>query len=163
MTDHKPMPSADDPQAGERVWSARWEDGRLFRADPRSPKPKYSIAVPPPNVTGELHMGHALNGTLQDIWSRYRRMTGYEVLWLPGTDHAAIATQHVIERQLAQEGTSKEELGRDRFKQRVDEWYASVGATIVEQYKELGASLDFSRQRFTMDPEYIRAVRTAFL
>src|SRR5437879_2495056 len=157
VTAHKSMPSAYDPQAVEPVWSARWQDARLFRADPRSSKPKYSIAVPPPNVTGELHMGHALNGTLQDIWSRYRRMTGYEVLWLPGSDHAAIATQNVIERQLVDEGTTKEELGRERFQQRVDEWYAREGATIVEQYKELGSSLDFSRLRFTMDPEYIRA------
>jgi valyl-tRNA synthetase len=163
MTDHKPMPSAYDPQAVEPVWSARWEDARLFRADPRSPKPKYSIAIPPPNVTGELHMGHALNGTLQDIWSRYRRMTGYEVLWLPGTDHAAIATQNVIERQLAQEGTSKEELGRVAFSLRVERWYATVGATIIDQYRELGASLDLSRLRFTMDAAYVRAVRTAFV
>jgi valyl-tRNA synthetase len=163
MTDHQPMPSAYDPQAVEPVWSARWEDARLFRADPASPKPKYSIAVPPPNVTGELHMGHALNGTLQDIWSRYRRMTGFEVLWLPGTDHAAIATQNVIERQLAQEGTSKEELGRVAFNRRVDEWYATVGATIIDQYRELGASLDLSRLRFTMDVTYVRAVRTAFV
>ena len=113
MTAHKSMPSAYDPRAVEPHWSARWEEAHLFTADPKSTRPRYSIAVPPPNVTGELHMGHALNGTLQDIWSRYRRMTGYEVLWLPGTDHAAIATQNVIERQLAQEGSSKEELGRE--------------------------------------------------
>ena len=163
MSQTSPMPPAYEPQAVEAGWYARWEAARLFEADPASPKPKYSIAVPPPNVTGELHMGHALNGTLQDIWARYRRMTGYEVLWLPGSDHAAIATQNVIERQLAEEGTTKEELGRERFNRRVDEWYASVGATIVEQYKELGASLDFSRLRFTMDPDYIRAVRTAFV
>ena len=157
------MPPAYEPQAVEAGWYARWLAADLFRADAASPKPKFSMALPPPNVTGELHMGHALNGTLQDVWARYRRMTGYEVLWLPGSDHAAIATQNVIERQLAAEGTSKEELGRERFGRRVDEWYASVGATIVEQYKELGASLDFSRLRFTMDPEYIRAVRTAFV
>src|SRR5438105_2458987 len=163
MTAHKSMPSAYAPQSVEPVWSRGGDDARLFRADPRSSKPKYSIAVPPPNVTGELHMGHALNGTLQDIWSRYRRMTGYEVLWLPGTDHAAIATQNVIERQLAQEGTSKEELGREAFEQRVEEWYATVGATIIDQYRELGASLDLSRLRFTMDPAYVRAVRTAFV
>src|SRR5438105_7885851 len=163
MTAHKSMPSAYAPQSVEPVWSRGGDDARLFRADPRSSKPKYSIAVPPPNVTGELHMGHALNGTLQDIWSRYRRMTGYEVLWLPGTDHAAIATQNVIERQLAQEGTSKEELGREAFEQRVEEWYLTVGATIIDQFRELGASLDLSRLRFTMDPGYVRAVRTAFV
>src|SRR5438132_10523149 len=163
VTAHKSMPSAYDPQAVEPVWSARWQDARLFRADPRSSKPKYSIAVPPPNVTGELHMGHALNGTLQDIWSRYRRMTGYEVLWLPGTDHAAIATQNVIEKRLAKDGGTKEEIGRDAFAELVDEWYRTVGATIVSQYRVLGASLDWTRQRFTMDERYVRAVQFAFV
>src|SRR5437879_9710549 len=118
------MQTAYDAGAIEAGWYARWEKAGLFIADARSPKPKFSIAVPPPNVTGELHMGHALNGTLQDIWCRYRRMTGHEALWLPGTDHAAIATQNVIERQLAQEGTSKEELGRLAFNRRVEDWYA---------------------------------------
>jgi valyl-tRNA synthetase len=163
MSQSNPMPPAYEPQAVEAGWYERWLAAELFRADAASPRPKFSVALPPPNVTGELHMGHALNGTLQDVWARHRRMTGYEVLWLPGSDHAAIATQNVIERQLAAEGSSKEALGRERFNQRVDEWYASVGATIVEQYKELGASLDFSRLRFTMDPEYVRAVRTAFV
>jgi valyl-tRNA synthetase len=163
MSDRQPMPAAYDPRAVEPAWSARWQEAGLFRADARSPKPKYSIAIPPPNVTGELHMGHALNGTLQDVWSRYRRMTGYEVLWLPGTDHAAIATQNVIERQLAQEGTTKEALGRAAFEARVEEWYISVGATIIDQYRELGASVDLTRLRFTMDPAYVRAVRTAFV
>jgi valyl-tRNA synthetase len=163
MTKNHPMPSAYDPRPVEAAWYARWEEARLFEADPRSPRPKYSIAVPPPNVTGELHMGHALNGTLQDIWARYRRMTGFEVLWLPGTDHAAIATQNVIEKQLAREGTTKEALGRVAFAARVDRWYQEVGQTIISQFKELGASLDFSRLRFTMDPEYVRAVRAAFV
>src|SRR5215471_11466423 len=163
MSQHEPMPTAYDHQAVEARWSARWKAAGLFRADAQSPRPKYSIALPPPNVTGELHMGHALNGTLQDVWSRYRRMTGYEVLWLPGTDHAAIATQNVIERQLAQEGTTKEELGRAAFEARVEEWYVTVGATIIDQFRELGASLDWSRTRFTMDPAYVRAVRTAFV
>src|SRR5919198_4562346 len=159
----KSMPSAYAPQAVEPAWSARWEEAQLFKADAASPKPKYSIAVPPPNVTGELHMGHALNGTLQDIWCRYRRMAGYEVLFLPGTDHAAIATQNVIERQLADEGTTKEQLGREAFAARVEQWYAEVGETIVSQFRELGASLDWSRLRFTMDPAYVRAVLTAFV
>ena len=163
MSSDQAMPSAFDPQAIETGWSARWEAAGLFRADAQSRKPKFSIAVPPPNVTGELHLGTALNGTIQDAWSRYRRMTGYEVLWLPGTDHAAIATQNVIERQLAEEGMTKEALGRAAFESRVEEWYISVGATIVSQYRELGASLDFSRLRFTMDPAYVRAVRTAFV
>jgi valyl-tRNA synthetase len=158
------MPAAYQPQEIEAAWSARWEAARLFVADANTKNPRrYSICLPPPNVTGELHMGHALNGTVQDIWARYRRMTGYEVLFLPGTDHAAIATQNVIERQLAAEGTSKEEMGREAFNARVERWYASVGSTIVSQYRELGASLDFTRLRFTMDPEYVRAVRTAFV
>ena len=157
------MDTAYDPRAVEARWYARWEEARLFLADPSSPKPKFSIAVPPPNVTGELHMGHALNGTLQDMWSRYRRMTGHEVLWLPGTDHAAIATQNVIERQLAEEGMTKEELGRAAFESRVEEWYLTVGETIISQFRELGASLDWTRTRFTMDPAYVRAVRTAFV
>ncbi|HLH68741.1 MAG TPA: valine--tRNA ligase [Candidatus Dormibacteraeota bacterium] len=157
------MATAYDPGAVEAGWYARWEEAGLFRADPRSPKPKYSIALPPPNVTGELHMGHAVNAALQDVWARYRRMTGYEVLWLPGTDHAAIATQNVIERQLAQEGTTKEEIGREAFQARVERWYQEVGQTIISQFRELGASLDFSRTRFTMDEGYVRAVRTAFV
>ena len=159
----EPMPTAYDPKAIEAGWSARWEEARLFVADPSSAKPRYAIAVPPPNVTGELHMGHAVNGTLQDVWARYRRMTGYEVLWLPGTDHAAIATQNVIEKQLARDGTTKEEIGRDAFDEIVEEWYRTVGAAIITQFRVLGASLDMSRQRFTMDAGYVRAVRQAFV
>jgi valyl-tRNA synthetase len=163
MSQNDSMSTAYDPQAVEASWYARWEEARLFRADASSPKPKYSIALPPPNVTGELHMGHALQAALYDAVVRYKWMTGHEVLWLPGTDHAAISTQNVIERQFDREGTTKEELGRERFDQRVREWYDSVGATIVDQFRELGTALDFSRLRFTMDPHYVRAVRTAFV
>ncbi|HUZ89520.1 MAG TPA: valine--tRNA ligase [Candidatus Acidoferrales bacterium] len=158
-----PMPSAFEPKGVEAEWSARWDQARLFVADPASPRPKYSIAVPPPNVTGELHMGHATNATLQDIWARHHRMTGHEVLWLPGTDHAAIATQNVIERQLAREGTSKEEIGRPAFDELVQDWYERVGRAIISQFRDLGASLDFTRLRFTMDEDYARAVRAAFV
>ena len=157
------MPPAYDPKAIEAGWYARWESANLFRADARSPKPKFTIAIPPPNVTGELHMGHATNFTIQDVLCRYRRMTGHEVLWLPGTDHAAIATQNVLEKQLAVDGTSKEEIGRAAFEELVDEWYRKVRGTILEQTKELGASVDFSRTRFTMDPGYVLAVREAFV
>src|SRR6266436_9838424 len=157
------MPPAVDPQAIEAGWYARWEKEGLFIADAKSKKPKYSICLPPPNITGELHMGHALNHTLQDICSRYRRMAGYEVLFLPGTDHAAIATQNVIEKQLAAEGKTKEQLGREAFQARVNEWYAEVGETIVSQDRILGASLDWSRVRFTMDESYVRSVMTAFV
>ncbi|HEX6349088.1 MAG TPA: valine--tRNA ligase [Candidatus Dormibacteraeota bacterium] len=163
MTDRTPMPSAYDPQAIEAGWYARWEAAQLFRADPSSPKPKFSIAIPPPNVTGELHMGHATNFTIQDALCRYRRMTGHEVLWLPGTDHAAIATQNVLEKQLAADGASKEEIGRAAFEELVDEWYRKVRGTILEQTKELGASVDFTRTRFTMDAGYVHAVREAFV
>src|SRR6266550_3295240 len=157
------MPKAFDPQAIEAGWYARWESDGLFVADAHSRKPKYTICLPPPNITGELHMGHALNHTLQDICARYRRMTGSEVLFLPGTDHAAIATQNVIERQLANEGMTKEQLGRDAFTARVDEWYRDVGETIVSQDRILGISLDWTRLRFTMDAAYVRAVMTAFV
>src|SRR6202140_186528 len=157
------MPKAFDPRAVEAGWYARWESDGLFVADAHSKKPRYTICLPPPNVTGELHMGHALNHTMQDIIARYRRMAGYEVLYLPGTDHAAIATQNVIEKQLAAEGMTKEQLGRDAFTSRVDEWYRDVAGTIVGQDRLLGISLDWSRLRFTMDPRYVRAVMTAFV
>src|ERR1700681_3369203 len=157
------MPKAFDPQAIEAGWYARWESDGLFVADALSKKPKYTICLPPPNITGELHMGHALNHTLQDICARYRRMTGHEVLFLPGTDHAAIATQNVIEKQLAAEGMTKEQLGREAFESRVDEWYRDVSETIVGQDRVLGVSLDWSRLRFTMDERYVRAVMTAFV
>jgi valyl-tRNA synthetase len=157
------MPKAFDPKAIEAGWYARWESEGLFVADAASKKRKYTICLPPPNITGELHMGHALNHTLQDICARYRRMAGYEVLFLPGTDHAAIATQNVIEKQLAAEGMTKEQLGRDAFTSRVNEWYLDVGETIVSQDRILGISLDWSRLRFTMDARYVRAVTTAFV
>ena len=157
------MPGAYDPGAVESGWYRRWLDADLFRADPESPKPAFSIAIPPPNITGDLHLGHAVQVALQDAWSRYRRMTGYEVLWLPGTDHAAIATQNVIEKQLAQEGTTKEQLGREAFDERVAAWYEQVGGVILSQLHELGASLDWSRARFTLDEPYVTAIRTAFV
>ena len=157
------MPGAYDPGAVESVWYRRWLDADLFRADPESTKPAFSIAIPPPNITGDLHLGHAVQVALQDAWSRYRRMTGYEVLWLPGTDHAAIATQNVIEKQLAQEGTTKEQLGREAFDERVAAWYDQVGGVILSQLHELGASLDWSRARFTLDEPYVTAIRTAFV
>ena len=160
MTD---MPKSYDHEATEAGWYVRWEQAGLFTADANSPKPKYTICLPPPNITGELHMGHALNHSLQDICSRYRRMAGYEVLFLPGMDHAAIATQNVIEKQLAAEGKTKEQLGREAFQTRVNEWYAEVGDTIVRQDRILGASLDWTRLRFTMDERYVRSVMTAFV
>jgi valyl-tRNA synthetase len=163
MTTETGMPKAFDPKAIEAGWYARWETERLFVADPSSDKPKFTMCFPPPNITGELHMGHALQTAIYDLIARYKRMTGHEVLFLPGYDHAAIATQNVIEKQLAREGMTKEELGRERFDARVEDWYAGVGATIINQLRLLGASMDWSRLRFTMDARYYRSVMTAFV
>src|SRR6184192_4464260 len=127
-TTQSDMPKAFDPQAVEAGWYARWEADGLFVADPQSDRPKFAMCFPPPNITGELHMGHALQTAIYDLIARYKRMNGFEVLFLPGYDHAAIATQNVIEKQLAREGTSKEELGREAFDARVNSWYESVGA-----------------------------------
>jgi valyl-tRNA synthetase len=157
------MPKAFDPQAIEAGWYARWEADGLFIADAQSDRKKFAMCFPPPNITGELHMGHALQTAVYDLLARYKRMNGYEVLFLPGYDHAAIATQNVIEKQLAREGTSKEELGRAQFDARVDAWYETVGATIINQLRLLGASMDWTRLRFTMDARYYRAVMTAFV
>ena len=157
------MPKAFDPKAIEAGWYARWEEAGLFVADASSDKPKFTMCFPPPNITGELHMGHALQTALYDLLARYKRMAGYEVLFLPGYDHAAIATQNVIEKQLAAEGTTKEQLGREAFAARVDAWYESVGATIINQLRLLGASMDWTRLRFTMDARYVRSVMTAFV
>ena len=156
------MAKAWRPQEVEEQMYQEWEAAGLFQADPSDPRPHFSVAMPPPNVTGELHLGHA-EYTLQDLYVRYKRMTGHEALWLPGTDHAAIATQNVIEKQLAGEGTSKEQLGRAAFEARVARWYEEYGGYIVKQLKRLGFSADWSRLRFTMDEPYVRAVREAFV
>ena len=147
----------------ETKWYDYWEGHGCFHADEHSFKPPYSIVIPPPNVTGQLHMGHALNITLQDILCRYRRQKGFEVLWVPGTDHAGIATQNVVERQLSQEGTSRHEIGRDAFQERVWTWRAKYGGIIINQLKRLGASCDWARERFTMDEGLSRAVRQVFV
>jgi valyl-tRNA synthetase len=140
-----------------------WLTSGIFHPEASGrPEENFSIAIPPPNVTGELHMGHALNGTLQDVLTRMRRMQGRRTLWALGTDHAGIATQVVVERQLAREGKSREELGREGFEQRVWEWREQYGSKIVEQYKRLGASCDYERERFTMDEAYVRAVYKIF-
>src|SRR6184192_3104703 len=162
-TTQSDMPKAFDPQAVEAGWYACWEADALFVADPYSDRKKFSMCFPPPNITGELHMGHALQTAVYDLLARYKRMTGHEVLFLPGYDHAAIATQNVIENQLGREGTTKEELGREGFDARVDAWYEQVGATIINQLRLLGASMDWTRLRFTMDSQYVRSVMTAFV
>lgn len=152
-----------DPAPIEDKWYSQWVENGLFKADASSPKPAFSIVIPPPNVTGSLHVGHALDNTLQDILSRAKRMQGYEVLWLPGTDHAGIATQNVVERSLAKEGISRHDLGREEFVKKVWEWKELYGSTIINQLKKLGASCDWSRERFTMDEGLSRAVRKIFV
>lgn len=152
-----------EPQEVEDKWYHFWEGKNLFRADEYSPKPPFSIVIPPPNVTGSLHMGHALNNTLQDILARYKRMDGYNVLWLPGTDHAGIATQNVVEKQLAEEGTDRHKLGREAFIERVWKWKQEYGGQIIKQLKKLGSSCDWSRERFTMDEGLSLAVREVFV
>ncbi len=144
-------------------WYAFWESIGAFRADPASGKPRFSMVIPPPNVTGSLHMGHALNHTLPDIIARWKRMQGYDVLWLPGTDHAGIATQNVVEKQLAQEGKTRHDLGREAFEARVWEWVRHSHGTITGQMRKLGESVDWSRERFTLDEQLSRAVRRVFV
>jgi len=152
-----------DPQQVETRWYRTWLEQGSFTASVEAAGQPYSIVIPPPNITGSLHMGHALNNTLQDILIRWRRMQGLNVLWVPGTDHAGIATQNVVEKQLLAEGTTRDKLGRDRFIQRVWEWKARSGGTIVEQLKRLGSSCDWDRLRFTMDEGLSKAVREVFV
>ena len=152
-----------EPQAVEARWGQHWIDQGYFGATPDSTGQPYTIVIPPPNVTGSLHIGHALNNTLQDILIRWRRMQGRNTLWLPGTDHAGIATQNVVERQLLEEGTKREELGRDAFIERVWSWKQQSGNAILDQLKRLGASCDWSRLRFTMDEGLSEAVRAVFV
>ena len=157
------MDKAYDPAQVEPRWYREWMARGYFTASPEAPGVPYAIVIPPPNITGSLHMGHALNNTLQDILIRWRRMQGRNTLWLPGTDHAGIATQNVVEKQLLAEGASREQIGRDRFIQRVWEWKARSGGTIIEQLKRLGASCDWSRLRFTLDEGLSKAVREVFV
>lgn len=150
-------------QERESEIAQKWQEKNLFACHPESNKPAFSIVIPPPNVTGNLHIGHALNYTLQDVMCRFKRMTGFDVLWQPGTDHAGIATQMVVERMLAKEGLSRHDLGREKFLERVWEWKAKSGGQIVHQLKRLGSSCDWSRERFTMDEGLSRAVRKIFV
>ncbi len=149
----------------DRIYRA-WEEAGAFNCmrPERKDAAPYSIVIPPPNVTGSLHMGHALNNTLQDILARFERMRGRDVLWQPGTDHAGIATQMVVERQLMErQEPGRREMGRDKFLERVWEWKAESGSTIVNQLKRLGASCDWRRERFTMDEGLSRAVQKVFV
>ena len=155
------LPKAYDPKAVEPKWAERWAKNP-FVANPKSGKKPFVIFMPPPNVTGSLHMGHALDNSLQDALIRFKRMQGFEAVWLPGTDHAGIATQVVVERLLLKEGKTRHDLGREAFLQRVWQWKEESGGTILRQLKRLGASADWSREAFTMDEARSKAVRYAF-
>jgi len=147
----------------DQKWYSYWDDLKAFRADPNSTRPAFSMVLPPPNVTGTLHIGHALNQTLPDIIARWKRMSGFDVLWLPGTDHAGIATQNVVEKQLAAEGKTRYDLGRISFEARVWDWVKESHGTITSQMRKLGSSVDWSRERFTLDEKLSAAVRRVFV
>ncbi|MBW1998186.1 MAG: valine--tRNA ligase [Deltaproteobacteria bacterium] len=157
------LAKAFEPKHVEERWYQYWERNGLFKPDLDSGKEPFCIVIPPPNVTGSLHMGHALNNTLQDILCRYKRMKGHNVLWQPGTDHAGIATQNVVEKDLAARGTDRHKIGRDKFIELVWEWREKYGGMIIKQLKRLGSSCDWSRERFTMDEGLSRAVRKVFV
>lgn len=152
-----------DPAKVEDKWSGYWINNSFFKADVNDLRKTFSVVIPPPNVTGSLHMGHALNNTLQDILARFKRMDGFNVLWMPGTDHAGIATQNVVERELAQKGKSRHSLGREKFIEHIWKWREEFGGIIINQLKKLGASCDWSRERFTMDEGLSMAVREVFV
>ena len=151
------------PADVERRLYERWERDGCFKHGRRSGAKPYTIVIPPPNVTGRLHIGHALNNTLQDILIRHKRMRGYDVLWQPGMDHAGIATQMVVERKLAKDGKDRRDMGRDAFIDEIWKWKAESGGSIAGQLRRLGASCDWSRERFTMDEGLSHAVRTVFV
>ena len=159
----KDLPTAYNPGETEGEIYKFWEDNELFKADAKSDKPPYSIVIPPPNVTGVLHMGHALDETLQDILIRYHRMAGYEALWVPGTDHAGIATQNVVEKQLRKENKTRHDLGREKFVELTWQWANEHKSRILDQLKRLGASFDRSRERFTLDEGCSKAVKEVFV
>src|SRR5579862_1205868 len=152
-----------DPGGVEERWQRAWEEEGLYNADPDSSRESFAIAHPPPNVTGDLHLGHALQLSLADTIVRTRRMQGYNVLFQPGFDHAGISTQNAVEKHLAQEGRSRQDLGRDAFVQLVWEWLHEYGGKIMLQFRRIGASLDYRRERFTMDDAYVRAVMRFFV
>ncbi|MGD8609205.1 MAG: valine--tRNA ligase [Myxococcales bacterium] len=159
------MPKQYSPTESEARWYEFWERSGFFTAseDPADHRATYTLAIPPPNVTGSLHMGHACRTTFEDVLCRYKRMLGYNTLWIPGIDHAGIATQVVVERQLKREGLTRHDLGREKFIERVWQWKEQSGGRILQQLRKMGASCDWSRTKFTMDPDMVRAVREAFV
>src|ERR1700756_3437925 len=152
-----------DAKEVEARWYPRWESKGYFRADAKSPKPPFVMVMPPPNVTGLLHMGHMLNNTAHDFIARRKRMQGFNTLWLPGMDHAGIATQNVVEREIRKEGLTRHDLGREKFIERVWQWKEQYGGIILKQIRRIGASCDWSRERFTLDAGLSRAVREVFV
>ncbi|EFM09293.1 valyl-tRNA synthetase [Paenibacillus curdlanolyticus YK9] len=166
MSDNQPttaMPTTYDPKSAEHKWYEYWMKGGYFEAGKRPDAPKYTIVIPPPNVTGMLHIGHALDFTLQDIMTRTKRMQGFDALWLPGSDHAGIATQTKVEQKLREQGLSRYDLGREKFLEKVWEWKETYNNTIREQWAKMGFGLDYSRERFTLDEGLSRAVRQVFV
>jgi valyl-tRNA synthetase len=157
------LPKIYNAQEVEGRWYQWWESKGFFRADAKSPKPAFVMVMPPPNVTGSLHMGHMLNNTVHDVIARRKRMQGFNTLWLPGMDHAGIATQNVVERELKKEGLSRHDLGRDKFVERVWQWKEQYGGIILRQLRRIGSSCDWSRERFTLDAGLSRAVREVFV
>ena len=157
------LPKTFEPRAIEDRWYAHWEEAGLFRPDDRADATPWTIVMPPPNVTGSLHIGHALDITLQDVLTRRERMLGKDALWVVGTDHAGIATQMVVERNLDSQGVKRAEIGREAFLEHVWEWKAQSGGAITRQLRRLGASCDWAHERFTMDERYQRAVTHTFV
>jgi valyl-tRNA synthetase len=157
------FPKSYNPEEAEKKWYEAWVGKGYFKPEANPGGEPYSIVIPPPNVTGSLHMGHALNATLQDILARWHRMHGKRALWLPGTDHAGIATQNVVEKSLTDEGTDRHTLGREAFIEHVWAWKKEYGDRIIHQLKKMGASADWSRQRFTLDDGLSKAVREVFV
>ncbi|GCE19296.1 valine--tRNA ligase [Dictyobacter kobayashii] len=163
ITDVAALPKAYEPQAVEARWYRFWEEGGYFKPRPNPSRKPFVISMPPPNVTGALHLGHAITATLEDIMVRYHRMQGDETLWVPGEDHAGIATQTVVERLLAKEGTDRHKVGREAFLERVWQWVQQYKSRIQDQHRRLGASCDWSRERFTLDEGLSKAVREVFV
>ena len=159
----KDLPKAYSPKEVEDKIYKFWEENNCFKPDAKSKKPPFSIVIPPPNVTGVLHMGHALDGTLQDIIIRHKRMSGFETLWLPGTDHAGIATQNVVEKELRKDNISRHDIGREKFLEYTWDWANKHKSRILGQFKRLGASFDLSRERFTLDEGCSKAVKEVFV
>lgn len=157
------IPNKYDVKIAEQKWQSFWEDNEVYKSEVRKDKEKYSVVIPPPNVTGILHIGHILNNTIQDIYCRWKRMKGFEVCWVPGTDHAGISTQLMVEKDLAAKGIKKEEIGREEFTRKVWEWKEKHGGIILKQLKKLGVSVDWSKERFTLDEGLSRAVKQVFV